>query len=270
MKGVAKTIDFDNDSDPDDRLPLGSSGVRVGVEDCPGRHARDIAAGFQDAPSSSSVAPETKTTPSPAVRDQSSPEWDSLLATPMPGSSPLARSKPTSRKLGLSPIRFSHDGDTDEMTKEPYSPLNESGIGMLPTTPVEDHTRPRLCIRAGPNGTPLRTPSLQQSLRRMKLNDGLRSPLRGQKTFPARDQKFKTLTSSVNGGMEMMCRPIFSKSDELTPISGPLSEEPRTNINPFASNQESIRKKGLKRLREEYDWYVFILVLILSMMSLIF
>lgn len=253
-KSVVKTINFDNepdDTDGDQSLKVGEGGSSF----C--RDPAAAAAAFRDPPMARS----------PMVVDarRSSPKWGTLAATPMPGSSPLGgRSKPPLRRPGLSPIAFSLEKCADEMmtrTMDLYSSSNEFGIGILPKTPVDDRTRPRLFGRAVPNATPLRTPSLQKSSRGMQLDDCSRSPRRCPKTMlSARSRQFNACTASFGGEMDVICLPNFDESSLVTPLSRPLLEEPQTNVNPFASTKESIRKKGLKRLREEYDWYVWILV----------
>lgn len=245
-KSVVKTINFDNepDDDIDDDQPLRGEG---GSSSC-----RDPAA-FRDPPIARS----------PMVVDarRSSPKWGTLAATPMPGSSPLGgRSKAPLNRPGLSPIAFSLEKCTNKRTtrtKDLYSPLDEPGIGTLPKTPADDRTDQRLFSRTVPNATPLRTPGHQQSLRGMQLDDSSRSPRRCPKTtLPSRPRQFNACTAPFGGETDVLCRPIFSESSLVTPLSRPLLEEPQTNVNPFASTKESIRKKGLKRLRDEYDWYV--------------
>lgn len=249
---VVKTINFDDelDDDIDGDQPLRGGGG--GNSSC-----RDPAA-FRDA--------QIAHSPMAVDSRRSSPKWGTLAATPMPGSSPLGGSSklPLTRpRLSPSPIEFSLEKCTDERTKDLCSPLNEPGIGALPKTPVDDRTRPRLFGRAVPNATPQRTPSLQQSLRGMQLDDCSRSPRarRCPKTIRStRSRQSNACATSFGGGMDALCRPIFDEGSLVTPLSRPLLEEPQTNVNPFASTKESIRKKGLKRLREEYDWYVWILI----------
>lgn len=191
---------------------------------------------------------DESTPPNHEAHSGSSSMWDSGVGSPTPGSSPCRHTKLPARKLGLSPIRFSLDDDDNgkirvtDTSETAFSSMNESGVGTLPVTPSEDSFHLAMYTPSMPAYTPLRTPSLQQSLRRMRISDGSQSPKKYCRNI-SKFRKFKYFTSTVKG------KNLGFENSELNQ----REDDPQTNVNPFASHTESTKKVGLKRVREEFE-----------------
>lgn len=227
MKNIAKAINFGEESDTE-ASEIKTNGHLVDCGDY------------------SAQCPDESTPPNHEVHGGSSPMWDSGVGSPTPGSSPCRPTKLPGRPLGLSPIRFSLDDDDNGKIRatdaSAFSSMNESGIGTLPVTPIEDPFHLTMYTPSMPAYTPLRTPSLQQSLRRMRISDGSQSPKKYCRNI-SKFRKFKYLTSTVKG------KNFGLESSELIQ----REDDPQTNVNPFASNTESTKRVGLKRVREEFE-----------------
>lgn len=248
MKGIARAINFDVDWDTGELRV--STGDLLGSEDFLKNGLKDVT-----------------TLPDHDEPDRNSSMWDSGIDSPTPELSPnscimdsrvnslttgLSRnssmgnsgfkcptlgSKELFRRMKLSQFKFTSAGENNykiettdaETPKGNHTPLSDSGIFTLPTTPIHDpiHRVP-ICPLFSPASrrinTPQRTPCLH----------GSQSTAESTRNTP-KFCRLRNLTSTAN------CDRIERE------------DQPLINVNPFASSPDSAKRATLKRSRKEYE-----------------